>query len=263
MSNDGYVHGHHESVLRSHSWRTVENSAAHLIAHLHPGLRVLDAGCGPGTITADLATRVAPGEVIGIDESAEIIERAAADYGETAAFRVGDVYALDADDDSFDIVHAHQLLQHLRDPVAALAEMRRVVRPGGIVAVRDADYGAMAWAPQSAGLDRWMALYRAMTANNGQNADAGRHLLGWAHAAGFTTVRVTSSNWTFADPEARRWWADPWADRVRHSSYRTTALEQGLADDAELEAIAAAWHAWAAHPDGFFLCPHGELIAVK
>ena len=63
--------------------------------------------------------------------------------------------------------------------------------------------------------------------------------------------------------EARRWWADPWADRVRHSSYRTTALEQGLADDAELEAIAAAWHAWAAHPDGFFLCPHGELIAVK
>ena len=257
-----YLHGHHESVLRSHSWRTVENSAAHLIPHLHPGLRVLDVGCGPGTITADLAARVAPGEVVGIDSSPEIIEQASADHGAAASFRVGDAYALDADDDSFDVVHAHQVLQHLRDPVAALTEMRRVVRPGGIVAARDADFGAMSWAPASDGLDRWMAVYQAMTAHAGHDANAGRHLLGWAHGAGFETVRATSSTWTFADPESREWWAGVWADRVLESGYATNAIEQGLLDDDGIEQIAAAWREWAGHPDGWFMCPHGEIIAV-
>jgi hypothetical protein len=55
-----YTHGHHESVLRSHAWRTVENSAAYLVPHLRPGLSLLDVGSGPGTITVDLAERLAP-----------------------------------------------------------------------------------------------------------------------------------------------------------------------------------------------------------
>src|SRR5580658_3161202 len=73
-----YTHGHHESVLRSHTWRTAENSAAYLLPFLQPGLSVLDVGCGPGTITADLALLVAPGEVVGIDASSEVVAQAAA-----------------------------------------------------------------------------------------------------------------------------------------------------------------------------------------
>jgi ubiquinone/menaquinone biosynthesis C-methylase UbiE len=65
-----YTHGHHESVLRSHRWRTVENSAAYLVPFLRPGLDLLDVGCGPGSITQDFATRVAPGRVCGLDRSA-------------------------------------------------------------------------------------------------------------------------------------------------------------------------------------------------
>ena len=64
---DTYTHGHHDSVLRSHRWRTVRNSAGYLIPHLRPGQRVLDVGCGPGTITIGLARLVAPGDVVGID----------------------------------------------------------------------------------------------------------------------------------------------------------------------------------------------------
>ena len=56
-----YTHGHAESVLRSHRTRTAANSAAYLLPHLAPGQRLLDVGSGPGTITADLATLVAPG----------------------------------------------------------------------------------------------------------------------------------------------------------------------------------------------------------
>jgi SAM-dependent methyltransferase len=142
---DTYTHGHADPVLQSHRWRTVENSAAYLIPSLRPGLDLLDVGCGPGTITVDLAARVAPGRVLGIDVSADPLgeARSAAERaGVPVTFEVGDVYALAAPDDSFDVVHAHQVLQHLTDPVAALREMARVCRPGGVVAVRDVDYAA-------------------------------------------------------------------------------------------------------------------------
>lgn len=257
-----YVHGHHPSVLRSHRSRTVANSAAYLVPYLRPGLRVLDVGCGPGNLTADLAAHVPDGSVHGVDASETIVGDARRDHGDVASFSVGDVHALDFADDTFDVVHAHQVLQHLDRPVDALTEMRRVARPGGVVGVRDADYGAMAWTPPSDGMDRWMTHYQAMTANRGQCADAGRHLLGWAQDAGFDDITVSSSTWEFADPESRSWWAGLWADRVVHSSYRTMALHDDLASPAELDAIAEAWRRWAAEPAGFFLCPHGEVVAV-
>src|SRR5674476_765909 len=109
MTTDVYTHGHHESVLRSHSWRTAANSAAHLLPHLREGQQLLDVGCGPGTITVDLAAHVAPGHVIGVDTSAEVLERArrhAAELGAPVSFQLGDVYALDFPDASFDVVHA-------------------------------------------------------------------------------------------------------------------------------------------------------------
>src|SRR5215210_1945822 len=99
-----YTHGHHESVLRSHKWRTVDNSAAYLAPHLKSGTSVLDLGCGPGTITADIGRRVAPVCILGIDASADVIEDA---YGEAGAgpnveFSVGNLYALEMDDHTFD-----------------------------------------------------------------------------------------------------------------------------------------------------------------
>src|SRR5687767_7628895 len=101
--SEQYTHGHHESVLRSHTWRTVANSAAYLIPEIAPGRRVPDVGCGPGTITIDLARRVAPGEVIGVDASADVVAQArasAAKDGVTnVTFATGDAYALEFADD--------------------------------------------------------------------------------------------------------------------------------------------------------------------
>src|SRR3984957_5402537 len=152
-----YLHGHHESVLRSHRWRTAENSASYLLSWLEPGQDVLDVGCGPGTITADLAVLVDPGRVVGIDREPGIVA-AASDLARdrrspNLEFVTGDVHALDFDDQTFDVVHAHQVLQPLSDPVGALAEMGRVLRPGGILAVRDSDYGGFIWAPADPRLD--------------------------------------------------------------------------------------------------------------
>ena len=256
-----YAHGHHESVLRSHSWRTVENSAEYLLPHLAPGQRILDVGCGPGSLTADLAAHAPGCEMHAIDASAEVIFRAIAEHGEVADFATGDVYALDAPDHHYDVVHAHQVLQHLDDPVAALREMTRVTKRGGVVAAHDADYTGMTWTPDVAPLDRWMEIYQAMTAAHGHDANAGRHLLGLARAAGFTDVEASASIWCFADEESRAWWSDLSADRVIHSNYRDHALAQGLTTEEELEEIAAAWRAWATDPDAVFFVPHGEIIA--
>jgi len=260
--NEKYTHGHHESVLRSHSWRTIENSAAYVLPHVRAGIDVLDVGCGPGTITVDFARRVGDGTVIGVDRSSDVLEEArrAASEVSNVRFESGDVYGLEYPDDSFDVVHAHQLLQHLSDPVAALREMRRVCKRGGVIAVRDADYASFAWAPLDARLDEWLALYRSVARANGGEPDAGRHLLGWAHAAGCANVHASASVWCFAAPEDREWWADSWADRMRHSSIADQAIALGATTRERLDAMADAFPAWRVHPDAWFAVLHGEIL---
>src|SRR5207244_1581290 len=130
----------------------------------------------PGTITVDLATRVAPGRVTAVEitEAALQLARTQASTRQQGNidFLVADVHTLDLPDDTFDVVHAHQVLQHVPDPVRALAQMRRVCRPGGIVAARDSDYAAFTWFPHVPALDEWLFLYRKAARANGGEPDA-------------------------------------------------------------------------------------------
>lgn len=264
MTGSVYTPGHHESVLRSHRTRTAANSAAHLLPHLQPGVSLLDVGSGPGTITADLVRLVAPGVVTALEATDDALaltraelERQGLDGVELV---VGDVHALDFDDDSFDVVHAHQVLQHVADPVQALREMVRVCRPGGIVTARDADYAGFVWHPRSSGLDLWRELYTRAARANGGEPDAGRTLLAWAHAAGCGDVVATSSTWCYADPESRAGWGGMWADRILQSQIADQLLASGLATQADLDEVSAAWRSWAEHPDGWISILHGEIL---
>ena len=262
-----YTHGHHEAVLRSHRWRTVDNSAAYLIPHLLPGRSILDIGCGPGTITLDLARWVQPGAVTGIDAAEAAIEAATAERDRehiaNVDFRTADLYALDIADDTFDIVHAHQVLQHVPDPVGALREMRRVCKPGGIVAARDSDYNGMKWYPEYAAIDAWLAMYDTVARTNRGEPNAGRFLLAWAHAAGFAEVETSASAWCYATPDEREWWGTLWADRITQTAIATQAVEVGAATEADLGEMAGAWRAWAREPDGWFAVLHGEILCRK
>lgn len=260
-----YTHGFHASVLRSHSWRTAENSAAYLLPYLTEGAALLDVGCGPGTITADLAERVGPtGRVTAADASEEVLGQARRTVAErglgNVEFAVADVHALDFPDDSFDVVHAHQVLQHVADPVQALREMRRVCRPGGIVAARDSDYAAMTWYPQVPALDRWVDLYRAVARANRGEPDAGRMLLSWARRGDFTEIAPSASTWCYATPEERGWWSEMWAERMTASAVARQAVAEGRATEQELQEIADGWREWGADDDGWFVVLHGEIL---
>ena len=262
---DRYTHGHHESVLRSHRWRTAENSAAYLLPHLTRGAMLLDVGCGPGNLTADFARHLGTGTVIGVDRAADVIAKAATEFGRSRGadltFAVDNAYDLSMESASVDIVHAHQVLQHLSDPIGALEEWRRVLTPGGLLAVRDADYLAMAFGPTSPALVHWMDLYHAVARANGGEPDAGRHLATWVHAAGFQDLSVSSSTWTFATEDERSFWGGLWADRVLHSEFAIQALTGGFATHDELAEISRAFTAWSTNPAGTCFVLHGEVLA--
>lgn len=262
-----YTHGHHESVLRSHTWRTAANSAAYLLGSLKPHMKILDIGCGPGTITADLAALVPDGHVTGVDRAPGILEQARATAAERGLanidFAVADVHALDYPDDTFCVVHAHQVLQHVGDPVQALREMLRVTKPGGYVAVRDSDYAAMTWYPASSGMDDWLDLYRRVARANGGEPDAGRRLKSWALTAGFADITATSATWTFSTAEERAWWSGLWADRTVASAYAERATGGGHATVGELQAVSEAWREWGRREDGWFSVLHAEILCRK
>jgi SAM-dependent methyltransferase len=261
-----YTHGHHESVLRSHTWRTAVNSAGYLLDSLRPDMHILDVGCGPGTITADLAALVPQGSVTGLEHAPEVLEQARKETSQrglnNVKFAVGDVHALEFPDGTFDVVHAHQVLQHVGDPVQALREMRRVTKKGGIVAVRDTDYSAMTWFPFVEELEEWKPLYLRVARSNGGEPDAGRRLLAWARKAGFDRKDITStaSTWCYSTPEERAWWSGLWADRTLVSSFASTAIGGGHATQQDLERISQAWRKWGADEDGWFALLHGEIL---
>lgn len=176
-----YTFGHHTSVVNSHARRTAQDSAAFLLPHIKPHHTILDVGCGPGTITTDLAELVPQGRVTGVDFAESVLETArshAKSRGVTAnlTFEAVDANALPYADASFDVVFCHQVLQHVKDPVGILREMRRVAKPGGLVAAREADYKSFAWWPEPEVMDKWLALYRKTARACGGQPDAGRYV---------------------------------------------------------------------------------------
>jgi len=260
-----YTHGHGAAVLSAHARRSAADSAAHLLPHLSAGMDLLDVGCGPATITADLAECVAPGRVVALDAAADALEAARATLSERGLseqveLTCGDVMALPFEDGSFDVVHAHQVLQHLADPVGALVEMRRLTRSGGIVAVRDAVYSAMTWFPDPEGMEQWRSVYMTTARTNGGEPDAGSRLLSWARAAGFTDVTASASTWCYATPADRAWQSETWAQRCL-TSFGPQAVDLGLARGADLETMAEAWRQWGGSEDSWFVVVHGEVIA--
>jgi ubiquinone/menaquinone biosynthesis C-methylase UbiE len=235
----------------AHSRRTAERNAAFLLPHLRAGMRLIDAGCGPGSITLGLARAVAPGECVGIDASADAIEaarsRAAAEGVTNVRFEVADVTKLPFDNASFDAAFVHALLQHLPWPLDALVEMRRVLRPGGVIGVADADLDGALIAPESDALTRGASIMRRMR----QNPHAGSNLRGLLHNAGFERAEASATAGARGDAASVKWDGE-WNARYFEAEPMIAQAEaRGWATREEMLEIAAAWRAWGDDPGAF------------
>ena len=265
LSANRYTHGHHSSVVDQHRQRTAEEAAAFLLPKLHREMKLLDFGCGPGSITVGFSKYVPNGEIIGIDIAPEILDQAKELAAESnisnVKFENGNIYSLDYPDNSFDVAYGHQILQHLQNPVEALKEIKRVVKPGGIVAVRDADYGTMVHSPLDPILEHWLEIYHAVASHNGAEADAGRYLYSWLIDSGLSDITMSSSTWTFYKQRQVLNWGDSWAERSTKSEFAKQAVEYKIATQNELASIADAWRTWARKPNAFFSFIHGEGLA--
>lgn len=192
MKTESYTPGHTANAADFMAKRTLASHGAFFRDHLSPGLRVLDCGCGPGSITLGIAEAVFPGKVMGIDAGESQIARARKCAHEQGAAHVDFItsgcYALPCVDSSFDCVFSHALLEHLAEPQKALAEFCRVLRPGGSIGLCSPDWGGFILAPPSPELSAAIAEYTALQTKNGGDVFVGRKLGTYLEQAGFSSI---------------------------------------------------------------------------
>ncbi|TKY88824.1 hypothetical protein EX895_002065 [Sporisorium graminicola] len=286
MSSQGskvtYTQGYSEAVLRSHASRTAETSAAFLLPQLKPGDKILDIGCGPGTITTSLAKYVPEGSIVGVDYSGEVVaeaqqrltqltEGAKSDaerqLAERCSFQVASVFELPYADDSFDVVHCHQVLLHLPEPVKALQEMRRVCKRGGLVAARESDCSYTILYPETDTFKLWLDTSLTIYRSIGAEPDAGRRLVSWAIQAGYPAgaehITFSSSNQAYGGQPNAKFWGQMWAERITGKSWKKQALETGKVTEEQIEQMAQDYLKWSEAPDGVYIMVCGEVLLRK
>jgi ubiquinone/menaquinone biosynthesis C-methylase UbiE len=263
-----YSHGHHKSVVQDHARRTAQDSAAFLLPHIKPGHTILDVGCGPGSITADLADLVPQGHITGGDAVQSVLDQAS-EYCSSRGVKNVTFQKIDANDlpfpdNSFDIVFCHQVLQHVKSPVAILKEMRRVAKPGGIVAAREADYKSFAWYPETPEIAQWADLYQKISKANGGEPNAGRFVHVWARQAGFSKEEIvpTFDIWRYSGQRVQQF-AESWSGRILQPGFLQTAVREEYASEDDIQNISKGWKRWSTEEDAFFAIPHGEILCRK
>ena len=241
-----YTHGHAQAVVAHHAKRTAKAFAPACLELLRPGDSILDVGCGPGSITRGFRDAVgSSGRGVGLDAEPKVVMEAQALCGDAAEIAVGDVYKLSAfADGSMDVVHAHQVLQHLQNPVAALCEMRRVAKR--YVVCRDVVYDSWTWNSPSRGLEDWRRVYRAVARRNQGDPDAGMNLLSYFSRAGMSSVELKPTVVSYAGEAETRALAGTWAQRITETRLAEHAIAQGESTKEKNAAMAAAWIEWGA-----------------
>ncbi|OQO07519.1 hypothetical protein B0A48_07216 [Cryoendolithus antarcticus] len=262
-----------------HEFRTAHNSAAYLLPTLEKlcattaNPTMLDVGCGSGTITASFAQHFPTLRITAVDLSPEILARAK-DHAETIGvadritFKPANVYDLTATigtETQFDVVHAHQMLVHLSEPVKALQQLISVAKPGGWLACRDICMRTFSFYPDTTIMHSWTRLQIATHDAAGGSSNAGASLAAWAVQAGASRdkVKLGMGSWMYASPQEREVWGGTFRDRIRGGAMRSKALELGIASEAEMEEMAREWERWIENVDGCCGSLHGELLVQK
>lgn len=259
-----YTPGYSGSEQRRLAARTAAEEGAFFLGQLRSGMRVLDAGCGPGSITLGLAEAVAPAPVVGVDIEPRQVEAARALAAERGVanvrFEVADATAPPFEDGAFDAVFAFTLLEHLPDPAAVVRTFRRLLAPGGVLGVADRDLGAWVVAPTTPLLDRFRELYVRVKEVNGGSPYYARHQRRLLTEAGFARTEGGVQARAFATPARTAQVARRHAAQLREDTLGGVALRRGWADRAELDAMHDELLRWGERPDGLWVYPHFTAV---
>ena len=266
-SDPRYTMGYDEDFRQLLRRRSAQTHAAHLLPRLEPGQTVLDFGCGPGTISLGLAQAVDPGHLHGVDleESQIELARSAAESGghSNVTFHVGDVNGLPFADDTFDVAHCHAVLMHIRDTSAALAEVRRVLKPGGIVACREAIVASSFLEPGSAEIDRAWAVFTKLLSANGGHPQLGKELKTALLQAGFEQIQPGFSFDSFGTDADVEFFYGFIIDWFHSPAVVEAAIKHGLSTAEEFERGRVALEAWRRSPGAVGSIGFGECLATK
>jgi SAM-dependent methyltransferase len=246
--------------------RTAQSHAAFFLPCLKPGMSVLDCGCGPGTITIGLAEAVAPGEVVGteIEEVHVALARANAAKHQVpnVQFKAADLYQLPFDDGSFDAVFISAVLSNLAEPLRGLGEAYRVLKPGGVIGIKEFDHGGDFIYPSDAALEKYAECYLRMRRDNGHDPETGRKVGALLLEAGFSDLKFAAVYESFADPTRAGAFAYVSAGLLAEG-WGETFTSRGWATAAEIDEMRAAWQKFAGAPAAIFAAAWCEALAWK
>ena len=257
-----------EALVQLRRLHTAESNAAYLLPQLRRGLRLLDFGCGDGTISVGLAEAIAPGELHGIDMDEAQVEQARSLAGSAgirnATFHVGELTDLPFPEDFFDVAHCHNSLIGAPDVQALLSEVKRTLKPGGIVACREMISGSGFFSPDEEGVLRiaWDVFEDVLLLNDG-HPQAGKDLKGRILEAGFTNPRVAASFDTYsaqADVAFIHSLAKQW---FLSREMREGLSIYGLPTDQLWDRVNAAIDKWKSFPNAAIAFAYGEIVAGR
>ena len=262
-----YSMGFDAELMESLRRHTVEHSAAYLLPHLKPGQLVLDFGCGPGVLSVGLARAVAPGELHGVDRrkaQVDLARAVATALGqENAQFHVADVTDLPFEDNFFDVAHGHDVLMHIPDTRAALAELKRVLKPGGVIGCRELISGSCFTYPDSGIMARAWETFEDVVATDDGHPQLGKDLKTPLLKAGFTDVRITGSLDMYTTPEDIEFVYLVTSRLLLSRDFTETAIGYGASSEELSARIRTAYDEWKSHPGAACGVAYGEAVAGK
>ncbi len=262
-----YTMGFSEEFMESLKRVSAENEAGYLLPHLRPGFRLLDVGCGLGTISIGLAKAVAPGEMHGLDMEASQIDMArsyARAYGvDNAIFHVGDAIDLPFEDGSFDVVSFQNVMMHIPDTRKVLAEAKRVLKPGGIIGCREMIVQSCFTYPDFGVIRKAWEMFEDLLIADDAHPQMGKELKSHLVKAGFSDIKVTLSSNLFSTPAdvnfiygfVQEWFLSP--------EITEAAIKYGAATREMCDEISAAYDRWKTDPGAVLSVAFGEVVANK
>ena len=268
MYEEGPAFGYDTLEVQEHyTGRTFEQVQTYFAGRLKPGMNVLDCGCGPGTLTLGLAQAVDPGQATGIDIEPGMVDRAnaLADEGgiKNVEFRVDDITDLSFPNDCFDLVFVSAVLEHLPDPVVALKEIRRVLKPGAVTVIINTDWGDPLISPESDDIRRFFELFEAGFNRYGGSLNRGRHLRLMMREAGLDVTEFQAYYGNSETPVTIQYTVGGYISWMKNFRIFDEAVSLGDVDRSTLDKMEENMLKWADNPEAFIAVGRCTAIGVK